>query len=149
MGKSYAELKLLFGQDRIHLAKALSKREIDSEARGLARQIKGAMGKLPLDSPSSWITTARELGAQVHPMSDDDPRKGLEHGYYCWNSRQIIYDQDWDEWTVCHTLCHELAHHLICHRRVGAIRGGIERFDDDRETLQHRIARRVQEILLG
>ncbi len=31
----------------------------------------------------------------------------------------------------------------------GAIRRGVERYNDHRETLQHRIARRVEEMLLG
>ncbi len=149
MGKSYAELKLLFGEDRIHLAKALSKPEVDSVARGYARKIKGVMGKLPADDFASWIHAARELGAKVHPMADDDEMKGQGQGYYDWRTKQIVYDPDWDEWTLCHVLCHELVHHLICHNRVGAIRNGVERYDDHRESLQHRIARRVQEILLG
>lgn len=149
MGKSYADLKLLFGEDRIHLAKALSKPEVDSLARGYSRKIQGAMKKRPIDDMNSWVEASVALGATVHKMADDDKNKGESLGYYCWRSKRIIYDPDWDEWTICHTLCHELTHHLICHAGEGAIRGGIERFDDHRETLQHRIARRVQEIMLG
>ena len=149
MGKSHAELKKLFGEDRIYLTKALSTPEVDSIARGHARRIKSIAGKRALDNPQTWIDVSRELGATVHKMADNDERKGESHGYYDWHSKKIIYDPDWDEWTVCGTLCHELTHHLICHSRIGAIRSGVERYDDDRETLQHRIARRVEEILLG
>ncbi len=149
MGKSYAELKLLFGEDRIHLAKALSKPEVDDLARGVARQMRASMEKRSPDTVEAYVHAARVLGATIHKMQGDDKHKGQDHGYYCWRTKRIIYDPDWDEWTVIHTLCHELAHHVLCHHRAGAIRGGVERYDDDRETLQHRIARRVEEILLG
>lgn len=149
MGKSYAELKLLFGDDRIHLAKALSKPEVDTMARGYSRQIAATMKNRPRDIAQTWVDSANALGATVHKMADDDENKGKSIGYYCWRTKRIIYDPSWDEWTICHTLCHELTHHLICHSGSGSIRNGIERFDDNRETLQHRIARKVQEIMLG
>jgi len=106
--------------------------------------IRGA-AKGPKDDVSTWIKAARELGATVirGTTKEGDP------GLYNPKTAQIIYDPRSDEATLCRRIVHELAHHVQATYRIGGIRRGVERYDDDRETLQHRIARRVEEILLG
>lgn len=130
--------------DPIVLAPPPTSTEIDGRARAVVAVIRG-VARGPKDEAATWIKAARELGASVirGTTKDGDP------GLYNPKTAQIIYDPRSDELTICRRIVHELAHHVQATYRIGAIRRGVERYDDNRETLQHRIARRVEEILLG
>ena len=130
--------------DPIRLAPPATQTEIDGRARAVAAIIR-SVATGPMTDIYVCVKAARELGATVIKgrTSGDDP------GLYDPKTARIIYDPRSDETECCRRIIHELAHHVQATYRIGAIRRGVERYNDNRETLQHRIARRVEEILLG
>lgn len=145
MGKSLAYLKLLFSNDKIKVAAAMKKPEVSEQARWVIRTILWALGGRDPHKAASWVAAAKELGAIVRKLAPEDADQVL----YDWVNRVILYDPNQDEWTICKQICHELAHHVICHHHGGQIRSGIERYDDNQQSLQHRIAREVELYFFG
>ena len=145
VGKSLAYLKLLFGNDKIKVAQAWGKPDVQEYSRWVRRAIQSALGGRDTSKASSWVAAARELGASVLPLAEEDRDQVM----YNWTTREIFYDPDQDEWTICRQICHELAHHVLCYHHGGQIRNGIERYDDNRESLQHRIAKEVELYFFG
>lgn len=143
MGWSVASARRLFASDPIRLRRALGQPEIEALARRCARQIRRELTG-PTDSLRTWTDTARALGARVCPLSEDNPGPG----YYDVEDEVIYVNVYSDEATVCRRLVHELAHHVLIHFKIRPRRRAEERYDDDRQTLEHRIARRVEELLL-
>lgn len=144
MAWSVADARILFANHPIRLKKALGKPEIEALARQCVRQIKKEHTG-PIDSADAWIETAKALGAEVYELDDDEPGPG----YYDVEDREIYVNVYTDEWTLCRRIVHELAHHVLIHFKIRPRRRASERYDDDRQTLEHKIARRVEEILLG
>lgn len=97
---------------------------------------------------STWVKSARELGASVMSFRST---KGLDHdpGFYDWRTQRIFYNRAAPTDKCIRYIVHELAHHVVAQWRFSQLRSGVERYDGNRQTLQHRIARRVEEILLG
>jgi hypothetical protein len=133
--------------DPIVLAPRASDAEVNARARQVVAIINSAKNG-PKDEAATWIKAARELNATVVKGTT----KGDDPGLY-WRRKSgegiIVYDPRADEAEICRRIVHELAHHVQSTYKISALRNGIERYNDDRETLQHRIARRVEEILLG
>lgn len=145
MAKSLSYLKKLFSNDPLRLAKVITPAEDKEIARGLIRQIEAALGDMPRDKVRSWVLASGELGATVRPLAEVDQDKVM----YDWITKTIFYNPHQDELAACEEISHELPHHLLCHHRVAPIRRGIERFSDNRQTLQHRVSRIVQLYFFG
>ncbi len=101
--------------------------EIEMVAQRVARVILShAEGSLLL--VDTWTTAARTLGAQVKAFRS---RSGAP-GFYQGGQQPTIYynmEATWPETTFP--------------------RASHECYDDDRQSVQHRIARRVEDVLLG
>ncbi len=152
MGKNLSDLKKLFDDPaRFRLAKRLSRQDVKEQSRWVIRTILWALAEAGRNAPSdrnkiaAWIAAAKALGASVQELAEGDRDQVM----YDWVTRTIFFDPEQDDWTICKQICHELAHHVICHHHGGQIRHGIERYDDNRESLQHRIAREVELYFFG
>ena len=144
MGWSSADTRRLFAADAIRLRRALGQPDVEALAHRCARQIRRELTG-PTDSLATWCDTARALGAQVCPLSEDEPGPG----YYDVEQEKIFVNVYTDEATLSRRVVHELAHHVLIRFKIRPRRRAEERYDDDRQTLEHRIARRVEELLLG
>jgi hypothetical protein len=103
-----------------------------------------------LTDPGSWIAAARKLGARTQGYKDrsDDPSPGFfvadALGGVIYYNMLAVPEQ------VCRCLCHEIAHFLLAQwTGSGLRRKQPELYSDERESLQHRAAKRTEEILLG
>jgi hypothetical protein len=116
-------------------------------ARGVTRYIIAALGDRDKSSIDSWVLAAKELGARVQRFyghTGDDP------GYYDPQKSTIYYDCLRPHWECLYTIVHELAHHvqtILPRKIVYATR--LQRYDDNRQSVQHKVACLVEEMLLG
>lgn len=103
-----------------------------------------------ITDPQAWIKAAHYLGVKVYRYRDKG--KAASGGYYVSDAKHggaIFYNSCAPPYTVCRRICHELAHALLVEwTGSGLRRTRPEQYDDDRDTLQHQVARRVEEILL-
>ena len=85
------------------------------------------------------------LGAKVVRYKDrcGDP------GFYNWKNSTIYYNKEASALDCIRYIIHELAHHIVAQWRWAPLRSGIERYDGNRQTAQHRIARRVEVLVMG
>ena len=147
MAWSISKVRQLFANDPVRLRKALGKPDIEAQARAVASVISSVvpLGADPSD-PNTWARAAYALGVNhVFALDDDEEDTGI----YDWYNREIFYNPNADEDAICRRIVHELAHDVQAHRKVGALRYGEERYDGDRKSVQHRVACRVEELLLG
>lgn len=131
--------------DPIKLRGRFTRTDIEAEARHVAAVLHAALTG-PSDSPAAWVGAAEALGCVVRQGRIEDAGPGHYHA----PSSTMIYDPRKPAAVVCRLFAHELAHHYLAHRRAGArLSGTWERWDDNRTTVQHRIALRVEEIMIG
>jgi Zn-dependent peptidase ImmA (M78 family) len=120
--------------------------EIELVAQGAARVILSHTEGSLLEV-ETWILAARTLGAQVKAFRS---RSGAPGFYKGGQQPAIYYNLEASTPDRIRCLVHELAHHVLATWPDTAFpRTSCECYDDDRQSVQHRIARRVEEILLG
>lgn len=119
-------------------------------ARSVARILRQAVEKEgDISDPGSWVVAARKLGARVHKFRDT--RQDAPIGFFVADSTggAIYYNSSASTQIVCRRICHELAHFLLAQwTGSGLRRRQPEMYDDRRDTVQHRAARMVEELLL-
>ena len=119
--------------------------EIELVAQRVARVILSHVeGSLLL--VETWTSAARTLGAQVKAFRS---RSGAPGFYQGGQQPVIYYNMEAPTPDRIRYIVHELAHHVLATWPDTAFpRTSCECFDDDRQTVQHRIARRVEDVLL-
>ena len=96
----------------------------------------------------SWIVAARALGARVQAFRYDTSVQGFYRGGAI--QPVIYYNIAAPEHEKIRTIVHELAHHILATWPETVFpRTSWEYYQGDRQTTQHRIARLVEELLLG
>jgi hypothetical protein len=133
--------------DPIRTRGRFKRTDIEAEARHVAAVLRAALTGPP-DSPAAWVGAAEALNCTVKTgRIVSDP---ASPGHYHAPSGTMIYDPRKPAAVVCRLFAHELAHHYLAHRRSGErLAGTWERWDDDRRSVQHRIAQRVEEMMVG
>lgn len=110
------------------------------------------------DDPGTWLRLGRDLGIMFVPTSDA--------GTGAYYSADLAQSEKWplpSGWAVvqfdssktgrdlAEVLIHELAHDRLYHWSPPQLprAADIQYYDDDLVSVHHRIARRVQEMILG
>ena len=137
---------------RIGLSSSLARRarlpkvSVEEIAPGIARQILSQL-EGPRDEVSTWVKAAEALGAVVYGFYG---QPGDGPGFYDGRRGIICYNLCASKEKRIRYLLHEIAHHALATWPGSRFpRIALERYDDDRQSVQHRVARRVEEILLG
>ena len=147
MAWSEKKVRQLFARDPIRLKKALGKPDIKAQSRVVAAIIRAAIPPgADLDDPDMWARLAYRLGVnRILPLAEGEELPGV----YDWHSRDIFYNPDTDDDAICRRIIHERAHDIQAWQRIGARRYGLERYDGDRQTVQHLVACEVEVLLKG
>jgi hypothetical protein len=131
------------------LRRRLTDEQVAAIARSIANAIR-AQATGPLDDPKTWTDAAYRLGCKVRTYRHD-PAVGP--GYYDANAPggpTLYYESTLNAPAACRRVIHELAHHVQATWPGTRFRKAApERYDDDRQTVQHRVAQRVEEIMVG
>lgn len=137
MAWKISDVKILFADDPIRLKAALGKPDIEAQAREVrAGIVAGIPPEADRQLAATWIKAAYEAGVLgVFPLKEGDERAG----YYDWRKRYVYYNRNLPEAIICRVIFHETCHDALAHRRVGALRYGVERYDGNRRTLQEKI----------
>ena len=147
MAWSVSKVRQLFTDDPVRLKAALGKPDIDAQARVVVAEIRA---HIPVGAdwsdPNTWADVAIDMGVNNVFVLDE---KHEDTGIYDWIKRNIYINPNTDDDGICRRIVHELAHDVQAHRRVGRIREGEERYDDNRQRVQHLVACRVVTMLLG
>ncbi len=136
------------GDDPIRLHPS-TQEKIDTHAALIVATIRRAVRQQgPIDQLKTWVLAAKELKYGVQRMK---ARKGdVELGLYDHITRTIFYNGAAPKDKCIRYIAHELAHGVGIDLKGSRMpMTPMERFDDDRESFQHKVARRVEEILLG
>lgn len=122
--------------------------QLKTTARSIARDLLTTLERLDLlehrYDPRAWRRLARSKGYRI---SSYKRQAGMGPGYADIQAGQILYEESSDEATEARRIVHELAHLELIDHGIGQARR-LERFDDDVQSVQHRAARMIEEILL-
>jgi hypothetical protein len=132
-----------FSDDPIRISPPIPAPEVEGLAQTCARIIKAAH-KGELWDVDAWKATARALGTKVLRLKTGDTGPG----YYCAGSKTIFLHPKAEDWDLARRIVHELAHHVLLEYNLRPRRRPVERFDDNRQTLEHRIAQRVELLVM-
>jgi hypothetical protein len=115
-------------------------------AGAVARAIRGRSAGDPARL-ATWTDAAYRWGASVQKFV---PSPGAGGGYYDAGTATIYYAHDpHDEATNCRRVVHELAHHVLTVWPGSQFpRAALESYDDTRQSVQHRIARAVEALVV-
>jgi hypothetical protein len=127
--------------------------DIEVIAKSVVRIIRAGLAKHqdtsmpPIENLAAWATAARELGARLVRFFG---KEGDGVGYCDPKHAIIYYDCLESDHDCIRYIAHELAHHvqIVMPRGMAPITG-LERYDDNRQSVQHRVARRAEILLLG
>jgi hypothetical protein len=124
-----------------------TQQDIDDIARSVVRIIKSNMPKgADFSVLDNWVTACSNLKTNVKVFYN----KTDEPGYYDPASNTVYLHHELDEYVAIRIICHELAHHVqVIMPFMLASQTRLERYDDEKNSVQHRVARRVEEIILG
>jgi hypothetical protein len=123
--------------------------EIYSTARHVAGQILAQVSPTADKyAPQTWIDAADRLGCRVFRLRGDSSGEG-HYDFHAPGGPSIFYMHQPDDhpYWVCCRIVHELAHHWLVSERGSNFPKAWERYDDNRETVQHRIARMVEDFV--
>ena len=127
------------------VAGAMTDADVDAVARSVARAIRGRSAGDPA-ALATWTDAAYRWGASVRQFR---PAAGAGGGYYDAGSATIYYAHDADETVCCRRVVHELAHHVLTVWPGSQFpRAALESYDDSRQSVQHRIARAVEALVV-
>ena len=130
----------------VRTRRRVSAETVETSARSVARVLL-AKAEGPVDEPPTWLVVAKALGVRVlgfYGLPGDGP------GYYEAATQTVYYNLRAPKSERARYIVHELAHRILATWPGGGCqRVALERYDDDRQTVQHRVARRVEEIVLG
>lgn len=132
-----------FADDPIILKGRYSKVDVEGDARKAARIIRSVLTG-PVDSPRAWADAAEALGCKVIPGRSGDGAPGHYYGH----CNTMVYDPRHPAAMVCRFFAHELTHHVLVTWPGSVYRKGWERWDDDRNTVQHRVATLAETMLI-
>jgi Zn-dependent peptidase ImmA (M78 family) len=123
----------------------ITEETIDSMARTVARVIRRHV-EGDESNVQTWINAAQGLQARVWRYNGQPN----EPGYYDGATMSIFYNMNAPTEECIRYIIHELGHHVLTILPSSNYkRSALERYADDRNTVQHRVARKVEEIVLG
>lgn len=134
---------LALADDPIVLGGALAPREIETLAQRVMRQIRPHICG-PVWDPEMWKRVAVAMGAMVRRI-----RSGQGTGYYDVESGTIFVKTTGDDWTLSRRIVHELGHHVLIEYKIRPRRRPLERYDDNRLSVEHRVCCRVELLAVG
>ncbi len=115
---------------------------IEEDARKVARAINSVL-EGPRDKVRTWADAAEALGCEV--IQGRVAGGGPAH--YHGATGTMVYNPRYPAEEVIKFFKHELAHHVLVKWPRSRFSAGWERYDDNRKSVQHRIAERVEELL--
>lgn len=122
--------------------------QLKTTARSIARDLLKTLERLDLlehrYDPRAWRRLARSKGYRV---SSYKRQTATGPGYADISAGLILYEETADPLTEARRIVHELAHLELIDHGIGQARRP-ERFDDDIQSVQHRAARMIEEMLL-
>lgn len=124
----------------------LTDNEITEIARGVMRTLLSKLEGSP-DDLRSWVNLARSLGIKLFGYYGEP---GDPPGYYDGSGEVpcIFYNLSAPKLLRMFYIIHELAHHVLVAWPGSAFpRAALERYDDDRKSVQHRVACRVEDLV--
>lgn len=123
-------------ESRAHFIHAILKSEVDREG--------------DIYDPLTWVTTTEKQGVRVSTFRDTGEEAIPAFFVGDATGGCVYYNSGARPKKVCHYICHEVAHVLVAQKFTGTIRGlRTEFYHDDAHTWQHRVARRVEELIFG
>lgn len=134
-------------RDSFKIKGRLTDEQLKPTARRVASIIENALpDHLERTDPQAWADAAIALGCRVRRYKK---QAGVGAGYYDASIPMLIYQyEESDLLGSCRRLIHELAHHVLAQWPRSVLAAGLERYDDSRQSVQHRAARMVEELLL-
>lgn len=122
----------------------MTEAEITATARGVARVL---LSKLEGEATDidAWLALGRSLGLKLfgfYGKPSDPP------GYYDGKEGLVFYNLKAPRHLRLRYIIHELAHHVLATWPGSKFpREALERYDDCRQSVQHRVARRVETMV--
>lgn len=128
------------------------RRVTDAEVLDVARRVECMIRSHLVGDPrevETWTAVAKSLGACVKAYRCE-VREAAPQGFYQGGARipTIFYDLDATDEQRIRTIVHELGHHVLATWPDSAFPRGTEHYDDDKNTTQHRISRKVEELMI-
>jgi Zn-dependent peptidase ImmA (M78 family) len=142
------DLVVPMGDDPI-IVRPTTKQRVETLAHQIAGAIRHELRRQgDVEDIRTWVLTAKAFGCTVHRMKslagDRDP------GFYEPRRRLLFYNGRAPEADCIRFIAHELAHDVVAHwDRCRYRQNSLELYDDHRATFQHRVARQVEELILG
>lgn len=135
---------------RLRLRGRVSQKAIDAAAHLVADDLRRELLGSP-QSPQTWQAVARQRGIDLVFHHSPDADRGIYYPEGPGGRPVILAYASLPPALLCRVLVHELAHDVLEAWQPPRLPGmaDAERYDDDRQTVQHRVARRVEELLVG
>jgi hypothetical protein len=120
--------------------------DIETIAASVVRIINQSLAGRDKYEISSWLLACESLEAKARRVIPN----GKESGWYHPPTRTIYYHTENTPHQRIRIFAHELAHHVQCIMPfLLASQTRLERYDDNYQSVQHRVAQRVETLILG